>query len=230
MNDVFRPLLWKFVLVFFDDILIYGASWENHIRHLHQVFSVLEAHSLVVNPKKCMMGESQVDYLGHIMSNGGVQMDPSKVSAVLKWPTPTSLKGLHGFMGLTGYYCRFIRNYGKIAAPLTALLKKEGNSKWSWLEDSDAAFRDLKVALTLAPVLRMPDFSLPFDIECDALGRGLGVVLMQHKQPVAYFSKGLSGRLLSKSAYEKELMALVLAMQHWRAYLLGRQFTVRTDL
>lgn len=175
------------------------------------------------------MGQSQVEYLGHIVSSSGVQMDPSKVGAILQWPTPTSLRGLRGFLGLTGYYRRFIRDYGKIAAPLTALLKKEGQKCWEWTTKAEDAFQALKKALTSAPVLRMPDFSMPFEIECDASGRGLGAVLMQDRQPVAYFSKGLSGRIISKSAYEKELMALVLAVQHWRPYLLGRRFVVRSD-
>lgn len=155
-------------------------------------------------------------------------MDPVMVGAVLKWPTPTTSRGLRGFLGLTGYYCRFICDYGKLTAPFTALLKKE-NSKWHWPMEAESAFQNQKQALTTGPVLRMPNFSQPFEIECDASGRGLGAVLMQDRQHVAYFSRILSGKLLTKSAYEKELMALVLAVQHWRPYLLGRRFVVRTD-
>lgn len=196
--------------------------------HLCQVFQQLQSHSLVINPKKCSLGRQEVEYLGHLVSISGVQMDPSKIAAVLKWPRPSSLRGLRGFLGLTGYYRRFIRNYGKIAAPLTALLKKN-QVPWKWTTDSEFAFQALKEALTTAPVLRMPDFSKEFVIECDASGKGLGAVLMQENQPIAYFSKGLSGRLLTKSAYEKELMAMVLAVQHWRPYLLGRRFIIKTD-
>lgn len=136
-------------------------------------------------------------------------MDPSKISVVLQWPTPRSLRGLRGFLGLTGYYRRFIHNYGKIAAPLTALLRKEEQQKWCWTPEAAAAFEELKQALTSAPLLSMPDFSQEFVIECDASGKGIGAVLMQNKQPIAYFSKSLSGSLLSKSTYEKELMVLV---------------------
>ncbi|KAL1544617.1 hypothetical protein AAHA92_21443 [Salvia divinorum] len=233
MNDIFRSFLRKFVLVFFDDILVYSDSWTSHTDHLRRVFHSLEEHSLVVNSKKCLLGRKSVEYLGHIVSFDGVRMDPSKVSAVLRWPTPTSLKGVRGFLGLTGYYRRFIRDYGKIAAPLTALLKKptEDSRKkyWAWPIDAEQAFSDLKAALTSAPLLRMPDFTKEFVIECDASGRGLGAVLMQERQPVAYFSKTLSSRWLAKSAYEKELMALVLAIHHWRPYLLGRRFVVHTD-
>ena len=160
-------------------------------------------------------------------------MDPSKISTVMRWPIPTTLKGIRGFLGLTGYYRRFIRDYGKIAAPLTALLKKSEPATpkraWTWPTEADQAFHDLKAALTSAPLLRTPDFTKEFIVECDASGRGLGAVLMQDRQPVAYFSKTLSSRWLAKSAYEKELMALVLVIQHWRPYLLGRRFIVRTD-
>lgn len=159
MNDIFRPYLRKFVLVFFDDILIYSSSWADHMQHLQTVFSCLSEHSLFINAKKCVLESSQVEYLGHIISNQGVQMDPAKVGAVLKWPTPTTLRGLRGFLGLTGYYRRFICDYGKLAAPLTKLLKKESQKAWDWPTEAEEAFQALKHALTTAPVLRMPDFS-----------------------------------------------------------------------
>lgn len=113
MNDIFRHFLRKFVLVFFDDILIYSRSWSEHLQHLRQTFQVLYNHSLVINPKKCLLGRQTVEYLGHVVSGSGVHMDPSKVSAVRQWPTPKSVRGLRGFLGLTGYYRRFIRDYGK---------------------------------------------------------------------------------------------------------------------
>lgn len=195
--------------MFFDGILVYSSSRTNHLQHLHQAFSILCTHSLVINPKKCAVGHSQVVYFGHIVSCKGVKIDPVKVGAVLKWPTPKSLKGLRGFLGLTGYYCHFICDYDKLVAPLTTLLKKENQKVWHWPADAEMVFNDLKRALTTALVLRMPDFSQIFEVKCDASGQGLGAVLMQNHQPIAYFSKSLSGRLLAKSAYEKELSALV---------------------
>ncbi|XP_071694258.1 uncharacterized mitochondrial protein AtMg00860-like [Rutidosis leptorrhynchoides] len=136
-------------------------------------------------------------------------MDPQKIESVLHWPTPTTIKGVRGFLGLTEYYRKFIKDYGKIARPLTELTKKDN---FGWNPQGQAAFDALKQQVILAPVLALPDFNLPFEIECDASGRGIGAVLMQSKIPIAYFSKSLSDTNLSKSAYEKEIMALALSI------------------
>ncbi|CAJ2651382.1 unnamed protein product [Trifolium pratense] len=226
MNDVFRQLLRKGVLVFFDDILIYSRGWDNHMNKLEEVLQLLDKHKLVVNQKKCSFGKRTVEYLGHLINKEGVAVDPSKVNSVLQWPTPKNVKGVRGFLGLAGYYRKFIRDYGKIAKPLTELTKKD-NFKWG--VEAQQAFEELKKKLTTAPVLSLPNFDKDFLIECDASGGGIGAILMQDKRPIAYYSKALGVRNLTKSAYEKELMAVVLAIQHWRPYLLGRKFTVSTD-
>jgi len=226
MNTVLQPYLRKFVLVFFDDILIYSQSWEDHMGHLKQVLHTLQQQQFFANKKKCEFGRQEVKYLGHVISKKGVEMDQDKLAAIHQWPLPKNLKALRGFLGLTGYYRRFIRDYGKVAKPLTRLLKK---GCFCWNEESTKAMEALKKAITTAPVLKLPDFSQPFSIECDASGSGLGAVLTQDKRPIAFFSKGLSDTSLTKSIYEKELMALVLAIQHWRPYLLGQKFTVYTD-
>ena len=171
-------------------------------------------------------GCAQIDYLGHIISGEGVAVDPEKVKCILAWPTPKNVKGVRGFLSLAGYYRKFIQDYGKIAKPLTELTKKDN---FSWGIEAVKAFEEMKRIMTSPPVLILPNFDLPFEVECDAAGRGIGVVLMQQRQPIAFFSKALSDGNLAKSVYEKELMALVLCIQHWRHYLLGREFIVHTD-
>ncbi|KAF8389423.1 hypothetical protein HHK36_026118 [Tetracentron sinense] len=142
------------------------------------------------------------------------------------WPTLSNIRGLRGFIGLTGYYCRFVRDYGKIAAPLTALLRKD---QFGWSEDTEKAFDHLKKAMITTSVLALPNFSIPFVLECDAFGKGIGAVLMQDGRPIAFFSKALLGRNLALSTYEKEMIAIIQAISKWRPYLLGRKFTILTD-
>lgn len=176
MNEVFRPFLHKFVLVFFDDILVYSKSWEDHVTHLRITLQTLRTHKLYAKESKCRFGCSEVDYLGHIISSRGVAADPNKISCIMSWPLPTTIKALRGFLGLTGYYRQFIKGYGKIAAPLTSLLRKDS---FSWTNEAREAFQNLKQAMLEPPVLALPDFSKSFIIESDASGIGIGVVLMQ---------------------------------------------------
>jgi hypothetical protein len=156
MNDVLRAYLRRFVLVFFDDILIYNASWANHLRHLRVVLAVLRQHRLFVKRSFSVDG---VAYLGHIISAVGVAMDPAKVQTIHDWPQPRSAWAVCNFLGLAGYYRKFVHNYDTIAVPLTTLLK-EG---FTWNDDdASAAFSALKGAVTSAPVLALPDFAMPF--------------------------------------------------------------------
>ena len=153
-------------------------------------------------------------------------MDSDKVLAVVDWPVPRTVRAVRGFLGLAGYYHKFIKGFGTIAAPLTALLKKDG---FLWTDQAATAFEALKVALTTAPVLQLPDFTVPFIVECDASGSGFGAVMHQGEGPIAYFSKPIAPRHASLAAYERELIGLVQAVRHWRPYLWGRAFVVKTD-
>ncbi|XP_031254189.1 pentatricopeptide repeat-containing protein At5g61990, mitochondrial-like [Pistacia vera] len=225
-NEIFKPHLRRFILVFFDDILVYSKGMNEHLGHLATVLQILLEHQLIVNIKKCLFGQRQIEYLGHVISAEGIAVDPSKIESIIKWPVPKNVRALRGFLGLTGYYRRFVQDYGKIAAPLTTLLKKDA---FRWNEATQTAFEELKRIMTSVPVLAMPDFPKKFVIETDASGNGLGAVLSQKGQPLAYISKGLSMKSQLKSVYERELMAVVLATQKWRHYLLGQQFVIRTD-
>lgn len=220
------PTLRKFILVFFDDILVYSPTSQQHYEHLRTTLSLLSSHSYFANPKKCLFDQPQIGFLGHIISSAGVGVDPEKVAAVLDWPLPKSVKELRGFLGFTGYYRRFVRNYGMLARPLTDLTKKDA---FHWNDNATVAFHQLKEALISVPVLCLPDFTQSFTVECDASTTGIGAILLQKDHPIAYFSKGLSFSNRIKSAYDRELLALVLALQKWKHYLLGRHFFVKTD-
>ena len=183
-------------------------------------------HKLYAKQSKCVFGTSQVEYLGHVISAQGVATEPSKIKAMETWPQPKNIKQLRGFLGLTGYYRRFIKNYATLSRPLTQLLKKNG---YTWNEQAQAAFQQLKEAMIKAPVLSLPNFSKPFVIETDASGVGLGAVLLQDGHPIAYLSKSLSQKHQSLSTYEKEFLAVILALEKWRGYLLDRHFVIKTD-
>jgi hypothetical protein len=226
MNSIFNPFLRKFVLVFFDDILIYRNSWEDHVRHVDKVLQLLKEQQLYAKPSKCFFGVKEVEYLGHIVSHEGVKVDPNKIKAMMDWPIPKTLKNLRGFLGLTGYYRKFVRHYGRIEAPLTTLTKKDA---FSWTPEATKAFEQLKEVMCKAHVLTTPDFTKTFIVECDASGNGIGVVLMQEGRPLAFESQPLKGKDLHKPIYEKEMMAILHALKKWHPYLIGRHFKVKKD-
>ena len=226
MNSTFGPYLRKFIIVFFDDILIYSQSFSDHLEHLQIALQTLADNSFVLKLSKCSFATQQVDYLGHLVSVKGVERVPEKVIAVQQWPTPNSTRALRGFLGLSGFYRRFIRGYATLAAPLTALLAKD---KFNWNPEADRAFHLLKDALCQAPVLRLPDFNSEFVIETDASGIGMGAILSQHHHPLAFFSKPFCSKLLPASTYVRELAAITTTVKKWRQYLLGHRFVIPTD-
>lgn len=181
---------------------------------------------MVINVSKCYFGVQQVAYLGHVISAAGVAVDPEKISAITNWLVPRNIKELRRFLGLTGYYQRFVAGYAQKARKLTEQLKKDS---YAWNEEASVAFETLKSALTQVLVLGMPNFNKMFIMETDASGHGIGQVLQQDSHPLAYFSRLLGPRAQQKPIYERELMAIVFTILRWKNYLMGFKFLVKTD-
>jgi hypothetical protein len=227
MNATLAPVLRKFALVFFDDILIYSKNYSDHLHHLETVLQILQRDQWQVKLSKCAFAQEQVHYLGRVISATGVATDPAKIQSVESWPVPQNLKELRGFLGLTGYYRKFIKHYAIISQPLTQLLRK--GVHFLWTSDTEVAFQTLKRALITAPVLALPSFTEQFVIETDACDVGIGAVLSQSGHPLAYVSRALGPRNKGLSVYEKEYLAILLAVQQWRPYLQAGEFIIRTD-
>lgn len=218
MNQVLRPFTGSFVVVYFDDILIYSKNQAEHLKHVKQVLQVLHENQLYINLKKCTFCTSKLLFLGFVVGEDGIQVDEEKVSAIRDWPTPTSVTKVRSFHGLATFYRRFIRDFSTITAPITECLKK-GKFK------QERSFAMIKEKLCHAPVLALPDFDKVFQVECDASGVGIGVVLSQEKRPVAYFSEKLSDARQKWSTYEYPVRAL----RQWEHYLIHREFILFTD-
>ncbi|WVZ15157.1 hypothetical protein V8G54_012723, partial [Vigna mungo] len=212
--------------IFFYDILVYSCNWKDHLYHLEVVLSTLQKHKLFARFSKCSFGVTQIEYLGHTLSGFGVAMDDSKLVAVHAWPQPSNLKQLRGFLGLTGHYRRFVKQYTSIVAPLTDLLKKDA---FQWTKKATTVFEQLKLAMTYALVLAIPNFQEPFMLEIDASRMTTGVVLSQNQHPIAYFSKKMSHRMQKQSAYVRELYAITEALAKFKHYLLGHHIFIKTD-
>lgn len=213
--------------VFIDDILIYSSTLEEHQEHLEAVFKILPEHKLKVKRSKCTFAQPHLKYLGHIISASGVATDPKNLEAVRTWPVPVNAKDVRKFLGLAGYYRKFVRNFGLISRFQTNLLKK--NELFVWTPDHQHAFDSLKQALLAAPVLALPNFDRPFVVKTDASDHGIGAVLTQDHHPLAYLSRALGPRLCGLSIYEKESLAIMLAVDRWCPYLRQSPFVIRTD-
>nr|AAM01169.1 Putative retroelement [Oryza sativa Japonica Group] len=227
MNKVFMEYLDKFVVVFIDDILIYSKTKEEHKEHLRLALEKLREHQLYAKFSKCEFWLSEVKFLGHVISSGGVAVDPSNVESVLSWKQPKTVSEVRSFLGLAGYYRRFIENFSKIARPMTRLLQKE--VKYKWTEDCEQSFQELKKRLVTAPVLILPDSRKGFQVYCDASRLGLGCVLMQEGKVVAYASRQLRPHENNYPTHDLELAAVVHALKIWRHYLYGNRTEVYTD-
>jgi hypothetical protein len=227
MNKVFMEYLDRFVVVFIDDILIFSKSESDHEEHLRLVLQNLRDNQLYAKYRKCKFWINEVSFLGHIISNGGISVDPAKVKEIVEWSIPSTVIDVQSFLGLARYYQRFIEGFSKIAKPMTSLLEKEREFKWdSKCQDS---FNQLKFRLMSPPVLVMPDLQKGFDIDCDACGQGLGCVLMQEGHVIAYVSRQLRKHELNYPTHDLELQAVVHALKIWRHYIMGTKCQVYTD-
>jgi hypothetical protein len=200
MNEVLHPFISKFVLVYFNDILIYIMSLVEHIEHICFVFCALHETRLFANHEKCTFPTNRVAFLGYVMTPQGIEVDEAKIDAIKSWPILATLTQLWSFLGLAGFYGHFMRDFSTIAAPLNDLMK---GILFYWGAAQDQAFHTLIDKLTCAPLLQLPDSSKTFELECNASGIGIGCVLLQEGKPMAYFSEKLSGPSLNYLTYDK---------------------------
>ena len=232
MNTVLRDLLDLCVLAFLDDIFIYSSTREQHLLDVEAVLQRLRQHKLFLKPSKCEWMLPEVEFLGHRIGKDGLSVDPQKIDAIKQWPTPTCATDVRSFLGLAGYYRRFISGYSDTALALTELTKDE--VEWRWTDAESSAFEALKLQLATAPVLALADPKLPYVIHCDASGFAVGACLMQDQgaglQPVSYISCKMKDAETRYAPHEQELLSLVYACKKWRHYLHnGKPFTVLTD-
>ncbi|XP_068317376.1 uncharacterized protein [Pyrus communis] len=227
MNRVFQPYLDRFVIVFIDDILVYLKSKAEHVRHLTLVLKRLREHQLYAKFSKCQFWLDQVAFLGHIVSAQGILVDPQKVAAVESWEQPRTFTEVRSFLGLAGYYRRFVKDFSVIALPLTRLTRKD--VKFEWDDKCEQSFQQLKHCLTHAPVLALPDDSGDFEVYSDAFLNGLGCVLMQHGRVITYASRQLKPHELNYPTHDLELAAIIFALKLWRHYLYGEKCRIFTD-
>lgn len=233
MNRIFHDCIDRFLVVYIDDILIYSNTKEEHLQHIRAVLERLRQHELYASPKKCTFMNTETEFLGLLVGRDGIRVHPNKVEVIENWPRPINLTELRSFLGLVQFFRRFIPNFSARAAPLSAFLQKRSGVR-SWDESAQAAFGDLKSALTTAPILVPPDWARPFRVHIDASQHALGATLTQlddegRDRVLAYSSKKLTQAEQNYTANERELLALVWALRRFRSYLEGSTFDVLTD-
>ncbi|KAJ9544711.1 hypothetical protein OSB04_024418 [Centaurea solstitialis] len=227
MNRVCRPMLDRSVIVFIDDILVYSKTKDDHDAHLREVLETLKKEKLYAKFSKCDFWLREVQFLGHVVNEKGILVDPAKISAITHWEVPKTPTEIRSFLRLAGYYRRFIPNYSRISLPLTQLTRK--TAAFSWGSKQQAAFEELKRRLCEAPVLTLPDGLDDFVVYCDASHQGLGAVLMQRDKVIAYASRQLKVHEMNYPTHDLELGTVVFALKIWRHYLYGVRCTIYTD-
>ena len=233
MDEVLREL-YPFAVAYLDDILIHSATWEDHLGHLSRVLQRIRQAGLRIKARKCNFAVNECKYLGHIVGKGRIRPMQCKVDAVQAFTQPTTKKQVRAFTGLCGYYRRFIPNFSTIATPLTELTRKRMDNKVKWTPPCEQSFQWLKKMLTEFPVLVTPDWKRMFILQTDASDSGLGYVLSQinedgEEHPIAFESRKLLPRERKYSAIEREALAIVSGIRHFRTYLEGTKFEVQTD-
>ena len=230
MNLVLRGIMWSIVLAFLDDILVLGSTFLDHLSHLREVLLRFRRHQLKLKPKKCIMFQKKVDFLGRIISAEDIELTEADIKAVLEWPTPRNTREVEQFLGLVNYHRNFIKSFARHAVPLYRLT---GKHAFLWHQDHQEAFEELKKALTSPPVLGLPNNYDLFILDTDASNQAIGAELIQlqegEERVIAYGSYALTAEQLNYCTTRKELLALVRFTRQFRHYLLGRQFLVRTD-
>ena len=231
MNLVLGGLNWTKCLCYLDDVIVFGTTFEIALRNLRDVFEALRKANLKLKPKKCSLFQTEVSYLGHRVSKAGISCDPNKISAVQNWPIPTNITEVRSFLGTAGYYRKFIPNFSSIASPLSQLTRK--NKRFKWDENCQRAFDELKSLLVSAPILAYPTANGKFILDTDASETGLGGVLSQvqggEEKVIAYGSISLQNSQRKYCTTHKELLSIVTFLKHFRNYLFGQKFLLRTD-
>ena len=231
MDLILADLQWTTCLVYLDDIIVFGRTFQEHLARLDEVLVKLKQANLKIKPSKCNLFSTQVHYLGHVISAEGVMADPAKVAAVREWPVPRNQTEVQSFVGLASYYRRFVKGFADIARPLHQFGEK--GKRFQWTEDCQWAFEQLKTSLITAPVLSYPDPSKTFILDTDASDVGIGAVLSQeeggYERVVAYASRALTKQERKYATTKKELLSMVAFTKHFKHYLLGKEFVLRTD-
>ena len=227
MNHVFRPFLNRFVVVFIDDILVYSKDWEDHETHLRVVLETLGKEQLYVKMSKCEFWLKEVSFLEHIVSEEGIRVDPRKIEVILEWKPPRSVMKVRSFLGLAGYYRRFVKGFSMTPTPMTRLLQK--NMRYEWSEKCQASFKMLIAFLTEATVLTHPTFGKEYVTFSDATLNEFGCVLMQEGEVVAYALRKMKPQEKNYPTHDLELAAIVFALKIWRHYLYREKCFIYTD-
>ena len=227
MNNIFQPYLDEFVIVYLDDIMIFSKTLHEHKQHVRKVLQLLREHKLYAKKEKCELFVTSVSFLGHRISSEGISMESSKVQAIMEWPVPRNVNEIQQFLGLSGYYRKFIANFSGICAPISELLSNK--VPFNWNQRQQEAFEQLKRAITNAPVLKLPDPTLTYTVKTDASGFAIGAELSQDGHPVCYLSHKLSPAERNYSTHEKEQLAIIYALREWRHHLLGSPIKIETD-